>query len=82
VDRRQRLGCSGRRIERGEQRFLEAQERVRDGEADLDRLVAERGELGLDTWRRMVVSAETALDAARAALYELPDPGLPEGDVA
>jgi DNA invertase Pin-like site-specific DNA recombinase len=65
-----------------EQRFLEAQERVREGEADLDRLVAERGDLGLDAWRRMVVSAEAALDQARAALYELPDPGLPQGDVA
>jgi DNA invertase Pin-like site-specific DNA recombinase len=65
-----------------EQRWLEARERVRSCEADLDGLVSERGELSVEAWRKMVVAAEAALDEARAVLYELPDPELPEGDVA
>jgi DNA invertase Pin-like site-specific DNA recombinase len=56
-----------------EQRYLEARVRVQRGEADLSALVAERGDLSLEVWRKMVVAAEAELDAARAAMYELPD---------
>lgn len=56
-----------------EQRFLEARVRVRRGEDDLAALVAERGDLSLDVWRKMVVAAEAELDTARAALYGFPD---------
>jgi DNA invertase Pin-like site-specific DNA recombinase len=56
-----------------EQRFLEARERVRGCEADLGLLVESRGDLSLDAWRKMVVTAESELSAARAALYDMPD---------
>jgi DNA invertase Pin-like site-specific DNA recombinase len=56
-----------------EQRFLEARERVRCCQADLGQLVDSRGDLSLDAWRKMVVTAESELSAARAALYDMPD---------
>lgn len=63
-----------------ERRWLEARERVREREAELAELVRERGDLSLDAWRQMVVSAEAALEAARVALYDLPDPELDDGE--
>ena len=61
-----------------EQEVLEAKARVQTGERELEELVAERGELSLPVWRKMVVAAETELDAARVALYDLPDLDLPD----
>jgi site-specific DNA recombinase len=49
----------------------EAVERAR---ADRDALVAERGPLPLDAWKRMVLAAEAALEAALDALHATPAP--------
>jgi site-specific DNA recombinase len=59
-----------------EERWLAARERVRTAEADLAALVSERGDLKVETWRSMIVATEQALEAARAELYSLKDPGL------
>jgi site-specific DNA recombinase len=59
-----------------EQTWLDARELVRRSEDDLASLVADRGDVSVETWRSMIVRAEQDLEAARADLYSLDDPGI------
>ncbi|MGH2879916.1 MAG: recombinase family protein [Solirubrobacteraceae bacterium] len=68
-------------VRSAEMEYLEAREALRLAEGELTRYVDDATlatELGQETWRRgMTVRAE-AVEKARAKLWDLDDPGLPE----
>lgn len=62
-----------------QRRYLEAQAAVADCEAKLEMWI-EDDEADPATQRRMILKSEKALEASRAALYEMPDSGITGDD--
>ncbi len=60
--------------------FIRAREAVTLAEAELERFSDPTlsTDLGEDLWRRGIAKARANLEAARAGLWQLEDPGLPE----
>lgn len=60
--------------------FLRAREAVAAAESELERFADPTlsTDLGEDLWRRGIAQARANLEAARAELWELEDPGLPD----